>query len=31
LLQMGEQGLGFRVFEDLRRGADRRRQGGRGR
>ncbi|MCY1456178.1 hypothetical protein D9M71_733780 [compost metagenome] len=31
LLQMRQQGLGFRVFEDLRRGADRRGQSGRGR
>ena len=31
LLQVGEQGLGFRVFEHLGRGADRRGQSGRGR
>ncbi|MNO92436.1 hypothetical protein D3C76_840110 [compost metagenome] len=31
LLQMRQQGLGFRIFEDLRRGAYRRGQSGRGR
>jgi hypothetical protein len=31
LLDVVEQRLGFRVFEDLGRGANRRREGGRGR